>query len=149
MPPIDQLPPGPACADNSAERTYCDRDPRKKTYLFGLLVHGDGAFTMDCVVRNISAGGAKIALAKRQPLPGELFLIVVKYGLACRAHVAWLSFPERGLKFADMHFLAQPPPQELTFLRELWLGLCPRAGGVPVVEPWRVEQRTALSGTAF
>jgi len=145
MPSTDQaaLPP------NERSPELADRAPRKKTYLFGLLVHGNGVFTIECIVRNISAGGAKVTLAQRQPLPGNLYLIVVKYGLACRAEIAWLSFPARGLKFADMHFVADSMPRELMFLRELWLEHCPRSGGIPVVEAWATERRLALSGSAF
>jgi hypothetical protein len=142
-PPV--LPP----VDRGSDRTLQARDPRKKTYLFGMLVHGNGAFTVDCIVRNISAGGAKVTLAQRHPLPGNIYLIVVKYGLACRSEIAWLSFPARGLKFADMHFVAQSLPPELMFLRQLWLEHCPRSGGIPIVEPWDAARRLALSGSAF
>jgi hypothetical protein len=149
MSSFDFRPPVPPPIDRGPESTLQARDPRKKTYLFGLLVHGNGTFTVDCIVRNISAGGAKITLAQRNPLPGNIYLIVVKYGLACRSEIAWLSFPARGLKFADMHFVAQNLPQELMFLRQLWLEHCPRTGGIPVVEPWDAARRLALSGSAF
>lgn len=149
MPSIDLNLMGPPSSDRGRDNEFCGRAPRKKTYLFGLLVHGNGTFTLDCIVRNISTGGAKVTLAQRQPLPGNIYLIVVKYGLACRAEIAWLSFPARGLRFADMHFVADSLPQELMFLRQLWLEHCPRSGGIPVVEPWDAQRRMALSGTAF
>jgi hypothetical protein len=137
--PIEQRPVG----------AHQARDPRKKTFLLGQLVHGNGVFTADCVVRDFSAGGAKITLAKRQVLPAELYLIVVKYGLACRSKLAWLSFPSRGLQFTDKYALETSLPEDLMFLRQLWLGRCERSGGVPVVEQWDAAQRTALSGSAF
>jgi len=149
MPNIEPNPAAQLPTDRRPASTHPVREPRKKTYLFGLLVHSNGAFTADCVVRNISVGGAKITLAKRQLLPGDIHLIVVKYGLACRADVVWLDFPARGLRFADRHFLAESLQRELMFLRQLWLGLCPRSGGIPVVEPWDADQRMALSGLAF
>ena len=138
-PPVEERP-------KSAQQV---REPRKKTYLFGQLVHGNGAFTVDCVIRDFSVGGAKITLAKRQALPANLYLIVVKYGIACRADVAWLRFPARGLRFTDKYSLEASLPQDLMFLRQLWLGRCVRSGGVPVVEPWDAEQRAALKGATF
>jgi hypothetical protein len=125
------------------------RAPRKRTYLTGLLVYGDGAFTLACTIRDISEGGAKIILEKRQPLPGDIHLIVVKYGVAYLAKVAWLNFPARGLQFSGTYSLKEIVPKELTFLRQLWLDLCARSGGVPVVEQWDVEQAKALSGSSL
>jgi hypothetical protein len=115
----------------------------------GLLVHGDGAFTVACTIRDISEGGAKIMLERRRPLPGDVYLIVVKYGVAHLARVAWLNFPARGLQFAETYPLSADVPKELAFLRQLWLDLCARAGSIPVVPQWNAEQIKALSGSSF
>ena len=125
------------------------RTPRKRTFMTGLLVHGDGVFTAPCTIRDISEGGAKIILDRRRPLPGDVYLIVVKYGVAYLAKVAWLSFPARGLQFAKAYPLSAEVPKELSFLRQLWLDLCSRSGSVPVVPQWDAEQLKALSGSSF
>jgi len=101
---------------------------RKRTCLSGKLVFGEGAFTLDCTIRNISEGGARVILAKRQPLPPDLYLIVVKHCVAHQAKVVWLNFPARGLQFFGTHPLSETLPAELKFLRKLWGDLHVRSG---------------------
>jgi hypothetical protein len=50
-----------------------------------MSVYGNGAFTLDRLVRDISEGGAKVVLDRHQALPSDLFLIVVKYCVAYSA----------------------------------------------------------------
>lgn len=116
------------------------RPPRKRTCLNGKLVYGDagfmgdsaltptGAFTLDCAIHDISEGGAKIVLSKRQPLPASLYLIVTKYGVVYRANVVWSNFPSRGLQFTETYLFGAVVPEELKFLRRLWIDLCARTG---------------------
>jgi len=125
QPPIDQ--------SLAAFRT---RPPRKRTLLNGKLVYSDGlpsregSFTIDCSIRDISEGGAKVVLDKRQLLPPELFLIVVKYCTAHWARIVWLKYPARGLQFSKSYRLDGPVPDELKFIRELWGDLSVRSGSV-------------------
>ena len=117
-------------------RTYEARPPRKRTLLDGKLVYGDGilvpvdAYTLDCTIRDISEGGAKIVLDKTQFLPSDLYLIVTKYCVAYRARLAWLDFPVRGLQFLDSYSMNEPLPGELKFLRKLWGDLYARPGSI-------------------
>jgi hypothetical protein len=115
---------------------YQSRSPRKRTCLNGKLVFSenaslpDGAFTLDCTIRDISEGGAKVILAKRQFLPPDLYLIVVKYCVAHWAKVVWLDFPARGLKFSKTYSMSAPLPDDMQFLRKLWGDLYARPGVV-------------------
>ncbi|MGD0866259.1 MAG: hypothetical protein ABSA49_11955 [Rhizomicrobium sp.] len=124
---VPQIPP---------PRARQERPPRHRTYLNGKLVYGegifapDGAFSLDCAIRDMSEEGAKVTLNKRQPLPADLFLIVVKYCVAYRAKVMWMEFPARGLKFSDSYPLSEALPEDLKFLRRLWGELYVRYGGV-------------------
>jgi hypothetical protein len=114
---------------------FQNRPPRKSTCLSGKLVYGDdqsttaGALTIDCAIRDISEGGARISLSRLQPLPLDLFLIVIKYGIAYRARIVWQKFPARGLKFLTPYFLDGAMPADLSFLRKLWVDLAARNGG--------------------
>ena len=125
----------PLCDQHHAE-AYQPRPPRKRTCLNGKLVYGegpflpDGAFTLDCTIRDISEGGAKVILARRLPLPPNLYLIVIKYCVAHWAQVVWLDFPARGLKFSKTYSLSAILPDELKFLRKLWGDLYARSGVV-------------------
>ena len=104
------------------------RPPRTRTYLKAKLVHGDGSYTVDCAIHDISDGGAKVILDKRQALPSEVYLIVVKQGMAYKAKVVWQKFPARGLKFSKTYLLNATLPEDVKFLRRLWVDLCERPG---------------------
>lgn len=128
----------PRDADRAA--AHQARAPRTRTCLNGKLVYGDaafigetaltpdGAFTLDCVIRDISDQGAKVVLTKRQLLPSDLYLIVVKHGVVYRARLVWSEFPARGLKFTQTYLLGAALPEEQKYLRRLWLELCARTG---------------------
>jgi hypothetical protein len=125
-----------ALCDRPHADGYQPRPPRKRTYLNGKLVYGegpslpDGAFTLDCTIRDISEGGAKVILARRLLLPSNLYLIVIKYCVAYWATVVWLDFPARGLKFSKTYPLSAALPDELKFLRKLWGDLYARSAGI-------------------
>jgi hypothetical protein len=122
---------------------YRPRPPRKRTCLNGKLVYDedvlmpDGASTLDCRIHDISEGGAKVILARRQPLPPDLYLIVTKYCVAHRAKVVWQEFPARGLKFTKTYSLSAPLPDNLRFLRQLWAN---SARGLESSNGWSAEQ---------
>jgi len=122
--------------DRHLADAYQPRPHRKRTCLNGKLVYSEGAalpdgtFTLDCSVRDISEGGAKVVLARRQLLPPNLYLIVVKYCVAYWAKVVWLKYPARGLKFSKTYPLSAPLPDELKFIRKLWGDLYARPGAV-------------------
>ncbi len=105
---------------------YRDRPPRTRTFLKGKLVHDGGAFTVDCAIHDLSDGGAKVILAKRQALPADLYLIVPKMGVAHEAKIVWQKFPARGLKFSKTYAMDGALPDVAKFLRRLWIDLCAR-----------------------
>jgi PilZ domain-containing protein len=110
------------------------RPPRQRICLSGKLVYGDpglarqDVFTLDCTIRDISEGGAKIVLTDRELLPPDVFLIVVKQNIAYRAKVAWMNFPARGLAFLQAYVLKGALPGELRFLQLLSVELDARSG---------------------
>jgi hypothetical protein len=123
--------------------TYQPRPPRKRTCLNGKLVFDedvllpDGASTLDCRIHDISEGGAKVILARRQPLPPDLYLIVTKYCVAHWAKIVWQEFPARGLKFSKTYSLSAPLANNLRFLRELWAN---SARDLGASNGWSAEQ---------
>ena len=109
--------------------SYSSRPPRTRTCLNGKLVYGDGGFyTLDCAIRDLSEGGAKIIIPRRQAVPLDLYLIVVRNCVVHESKVVWLNFPARGLKFCKTLSLSGPLPAELQFLRKLWGDLYAQAG---------------------
>jgi len=127
--------------DDDLSGRYRPRPPRTRTCLSGKLVYGeppgvpDGSFTLDCMIRNISEGGAKVIIAERQFLPPKLYLIAVRFCVAYSATVVWQKYPARGLKFSQTYPLNAQPlllndglPNELKYLRALWVNLDSRSG---------------------
>jgi len=110
------------------------RAPRKRTYLNGMLVYGDGifapdgSFTQNCIIRDLSDGGAKIVIAQRQFLPQDLYLIVVKHAVAYQSRLVWLHYPARGLKFLRTYSMNAGLPEDLKYLQRLWAELGTRSG---------------------
>jgi len=133
----DTYPMPPDARLRNSDHTFQVRLPRRRTCLNGKLAYGDGifapdgAFTLDCSIRDISEGGARIVLARRQHIPVSLYLIVVKFAVAYHAEVVWLTYPERGLKFSEKYDLAAPLPGDLKFLHRLWAELGSRNGITP------------------
>ena len=130
----DSIAPGLQSADQPPPFVYGPRPTRRRTCLGGKLLFGDGAFaekdsfTFDCIVHDISEGGAKIILARNRPLPPDVFLIVKRRCIAYQAKIVWLNWPARGLKFLAAYPLDTVLPAELKFLQRAWVGLAPRSG---------------------
>src|SRR5438477_8422744 len=94
-----------------AELEKCERrpTPRQRVLLTGLIVYGHGAFTCDCKLRNVSAGGARIGLAYGAALPSRFHLINVRDGVAHESRVVWKKGLEMGVKFDSTLSLSAKP----------------------------------------
>jgi hypothetical protein len=137
---LDSLPVNQQLFQPRPAGEYEARLPRKRTFLKGKLVYGGGDFTMDCAIRDLSEGGAKIVLTRHQALPSEIYLIVAKYAVAYRAKIMWVNFPARGLKFFGAYPFSAALPAELNFLRHLWLDISARTGPSPDSAKWVPEE---------
>ena len=67
MTPGDMAPP-------PAERRPA---PRSRVLLSGIVAYGDGAYSLDCTIRNLSKTGARVT-TKQVQLPSDFFLINLK-----------------------------------------------------------------------
>jgi hypothetical protein len=93
---------------------------RKRVLFGGKIVYGDdGAFTVDCVIRDLSDTGARITLGNRVSIPPNVYFIDLKAGLAFEAVVAWRRAPNFGLRFLKTIDLAHAP-KEMEHLARLW-----------------------------
>ncbi len=103
--------------DKSAEDR---KEPRQRTYLGGKLVYGD-YFSLDCVVRDITDGGARVQISGEQAVPDQLYLVDLRSGIAYEARVIWRRYPQVGLAFEHQHGLAEAATPHLRILRRLWM----------------------------
>ena len=72
---------------------------RQRSYLGGRIAFNNRSSTMDCTVRNMSAGGARVAFSDTVVLPQDLDLAIRQKGLNARARVVWRSATEMGVSF--------------------------------------------------
>jgi hypothetical protein len=72
---------------------------RQRSYLGGRIAFNNRYSTMDCTVRNISAGGARVAFSDAVVLPQDVDLAINQKGLNARARVVWRSATEMGVSF--------------------------------------------------
>jgi hypothetical protein len=98
------------------------RETRKRLVHRGKVVYGEGAFTVDCVIRNISATGARIMLDKGVGIPSCVYLIDIPSGMAHAAEVASILPPSFGLKFLRTYQVAELKDQSLKYLKHCWSG---------------------------
>jgi hypothetical protein len=95
---------------------------RQRVLLAGKLVYGEADLTVDCAIRDLSEGGARIRISGPVALPSRLHLIEVKTGQAFDCEVAWRRMPEIGLRFlSPPHDLTHSDAPELKMLRRVWL----------------------------
>ena len=73
---------------------------RRRTFWRGSITHSNRAVSIDCTVRDASAGGVRIELPNEMPLPDTFELSVPQLELVFRpVRVAWVRGREVGLRF--------------------------------------------------
>ena len=75
---------------------------RDKVFLGGVAEINDSGSTMDCVVRNISEGGACVELESSAKLPDELRVTIARKGRSYLAQMMWRQANRVGLAFRTM-----------------------------------------------
>jgi len=99
--------------------------PRARSLLTGKIIIGDGRESHDCVVRNLSAKGARVRIAGAVNLPGAVGLLVVKEALLFDAAIAWRRGDQIGLTFSGQHDLRDDVDPAHRGARALWAALSP------------------------
>jgi len=94
---------------------------RKRVLRGGKIVYGEeGEFSLDCLIHDISASGARISLKAGEFIPTHFYLIDVQKGLAHEAAARWVrvmkSVPQFGIKFGGTHEL-ETLGRKLKFLK--------------------------------
>lgn len=72
--------------------------PRRHTMIVAMIVFDSGRSRIDCVIRNLSDGGAKLEVASVKNIPQSFDLLVPRH----RPHhcrVAWRALKELGVEF--------------------------------------------------
>jgi hypothetical protein len=72
--------------------------PRQRTLKKGRIVFNDGRSTIECAVRNLSAGGAKLEVTSSIGVPNDFDLLMAD-GSTKRCRVAWRKLTEIGVSY--------------------------------------------------
>lgn len=72
---------------------------RFRNYLGGQIAFDNRCSGMECTIRNLSAGGARVTFSDAAVLPRDFNLAIRQKGLHARARVVWRSPTEMGLCF--------------------------------------------------
>jgi hypothetical protein len=112
--------------DNRRQPVFERRSqPRRRVLLTGKIVSADYSFTADCVIRDLSEGGARV-VAPADAVCGQPFLIVVRSAMAHRCSGVWHGDGHVGLKFLDATNVSVDVPRHLRSVQALWAQLAPR-----------------------
>ena len=95
--------------------------PRSRVLLSGLVVYGDGAYSFDCSIRNLSETGARVTMGKNLQHPSEFFLINIRDRLAYDCRIVWTKGSDVGVAFKATVALSAVTDPSLAYLRKLWL----------------------------
>ena len=99
---------------------------RARALLAGKLIIDDGHISLDCTIRNLSTGGAKVRISAETDLPPKISLLLIKEGLLFEASVAWRKGDQIGLTFVGQYDLRDDVDPAHRGARELWAELAVR-----------------------
>jgi hypothetical protein len=84
--------------------------PRTRAFLKGKAIFNNRQSTLDCLVRDISATGARLEVSNAVLLPDAFDLYVAQKDATLRARITWRRDGEIGVEFEQPHAPAAPPP---------------------------------------
>ena len=100
------------------------REARQRTFLKGRIIFNNGSSSMDCLVRDMSISGARLALSQSAVLPEAFDLYIPQKEKTYRSSLRWRRSDGIGITFADTMAARAPAPSPL-----------PAAIASPVEEP--------------
>lgn len=96
--------------------------PRRRVLLGGVATHENGAYTLNCQIRDLNDKGARITIPGRQSLPEELYLVITRDQLAHKARVIWRKGDEAGLQFITTEDIRSITDPNLKYLSRILSG---------------------------
>lgn len=75
---------------------------RRRAFIAAKIVYQGGAVAVDCVIRNISATGAKLDVSESVVLPSHFDIIIPQKNVSHRAVLRWRRGGETGVAFLDV-----------------------------------------------
>ncbi|KAA2237073.1 PilZ domain-containing protein [Salinarimonas soli] len=75
--------------------------PRQRAFLQGRIIFNGGNATLDCTIRDWSAGGARLELTNTVTIPDRFDLLVPQKAATYQATIAWRRENAVGVSFLD------------------------------------------------
>ena len=114
-------------ADNHSNPSHDARDAmRRRVLLSGKIAYGDGAFSLDCSIRDQSQSGARLGIRGSTVLPKSFYLIDLRAGTAYDCELVWRNATQAGVKFHGMLMHTEIKDPNLQYLRRLYVEACLR-----------------------
>jgi hypothetical protein len=93
---------------------------RVRTYFQGRIDFTQGLLLTECLVRDLSAGGARLALPATVAVPDEFEITIAQRSLSCRAKTVWSRPHEVGIAFLESNVsVTQEPSNAAERIRTL------------------------------
>jgi hypothetical protein len=77
------------------------KHPRHRTFLRGKVEFNNRASSLDCTIRDLSDGGARLELAETVAIPEHFELSVPAKGMRHAAYIKWRTKTHVGIAFAQ------------------------------------------------
>jgi hypothetical protein len=71
---------------------------RARSFLGGKIIFNNRSSSLDCLVRNVSAAGARIIMSETLVVPDEFELFIPQKGRSYRAQLKWRKASECGVR---------------------------------------------------
>ena len=75
--------------------------PRQRVLKGAKIVYGNFMFVVDCMVRDLSAPGARLRLANETPVPSNFHIFIKENQTICAAHLVWRDGRDMGIAFDE------------------------------------------------
>jgi hypothetical protein len=101
------------------------RSARVRTFFSGRIVFRDGAYAYDCIVRDLSEGGARVEIQAARMLPKRFYFLSSKEEIAYDSELVWRTPLMAGIKFLESIHLPTCKDPKLRYLKQVAAELCP------------------------
>lgn len=85
------------------------RESRQRVFLKGRIMYNNGASSLDCLVRDLSATGARLAMSETTTLPEAFDLYIAQKDKTYRATLRWRREDGVGVTFPEEARVAAAP----------------------------------------
>jgi hypothetical protein len=92
---------GRATMQTPAQSSDGRRSDRMRTFMAARILFNNGQVTVDCTIRNISDGGAKLEVSGAVTLPDEFELLIPQRNQRGRVRLCWRTDDFCGVAYLD------------------------------------------------